>query len=59
MDQDPEHLADEPPTQVSQWLITAPRRGRARRLVVFALVLLIAAIILVGLLELTSAFFPQ
>ncbi len=59
MDQDTEHLADEAAAQTSRWLFTAPARSRVRPLAAYALVIVLVALAEVGLLALTSAFFPQ
>ena len=59
MDQEPARAADTAPAQVSQWLFTASPRRRARTFILFAQVIVLVALAVVGLLALTSAFFPQ
>jgi hypothetical protein len=59
MDQDPEHLADEAAAQTSRWLYAYAARSRVRPRAAYALVIVLGALAEVGLLALTSAFFPQ
>lgn len=60
MDQEPEGEGQQAASpQVSQWLFTVSRRRRVRAIGAIALVIVLVALVAVGLLALSSAFFPQ
>ena len=57
--QEPNSLGQQSSTQISQWLFPTSRRGQMRTFGAFASVIILVAVVVVGLLALSSAFFPQ